>query len=99
MPSVNAKQVLGTEETPFVDGQKLARFIIEQRLPLAELTIDLTGVAPENLAETFVNAMLHALEEASYEVRGATQIQWVTEDEADARVLADLVDFYVDDLT
>jgi hypothetical protein len=100
MPSVNAKEVLGAGETPIIDGQRLAQHIIEQRLALPDLSIDLTGIAPEDLAgESFINAMLHALEEAGYSIRGATQIQWVTDDEAEAKRLVEAVDSYVDDMT
>lgn len=98
MPSpLNAKAVLGAEEFPTGDGVRLATHIIEEKIPVDDLVIDVRELAPEDLVSSFVNALFHRLEEHGVQRATFKSVRWVTKFDRERERLDILVSLYVED--
>jgi hypothetical protein len=89
--SLDAKTIIGTETSPAADGARLAHHILRQRIPLS-------GLAPEVLVSTFVNAFLHELEAGGVDISEAEGIAWQAKFESEANRLRELISYYVQDV-
>lgn len=96
MATVDVKSIVKKETTPTEDGQRLAEHILTAKVGLEKLTLDVSGLAPEDLVSSFVNAFLHALENANVDVRSALKISWKTRFKSEAQRLDQLVRLYVE---
>lgn len=98
MPSpLNAKAVLGAEEFPTGDGIRLATYIIEHKIVVEDLVIDVRELAPEDLVSSFVNALFHRLEENGVLRATFSTIRWITKFDRERERLDILVSLYVED--
>jgi hypothetical protein len=95
--TIDAKKIVGKEVDPTTDGRSLAAYIVKNHVDLDGLTIDVRSLAPEDLVSSFVNALLHDLELARYQVRAATSITWKAKFPSEASRLSQLVSYYVAD--
>ncbi len=97
MKIVNVKSVLGQEQTPSNDGYRLAEHLLSERMSLANVILDVTDLAPEDLVSSFVNAFLFRLQQANVDVARAPGISWRTRFPSEAERLSELVRLYIED--
>ncbi len=97
MTTLNAKTIVGTEIDPGSDGVNVGKYLLAQKIPLQDLAIDVTDLAPEDLVSNFVNGILHELETANLNVADAQRITWKAKFPSEAQRLAEIVRLYVED--
>ena len=94
---IDVKKIVGDEVTPEKDGAKLAAYLVSKKIPLSGLVLDVSTLAPEDLVSSFVNSILHALEQAGVKIEPLRDLQWVAKFESEAARLKRLVTFYLED--
>lgn len=94
---LDVKAVIKKERTPSIDGEALGSYVIEQKLKLRGLVLDVSNLAPEDLVSSFVNSFLNFLEQRDVNIEQARSIVWHAQFRSESDRLRDLVNLYIED--
>lgn len=92
---IDAKAVVGEETAPHLDGEKLARYLLQNAIAEKVSVIDVRGLAAADIVSSFVNSLLNTLEVARVDVKRYRDVRWESQFESEASMLRELTNLYI----
>jgi hypothetical protein len=93
---LDAKQIIGVERTPTLDGERLGRHLLKLKVngDRSGVQIDVRDLAPEDIVSSFVNAFLHTLQQSGWSDAELKKIRWVAQYDTERDRLKELAKLY-----
>lgn len=82
--------------SPYQDGQTLAAYLVNHGLADVVTEIDVRQLSASLLTSTFVNSLLHALQQAGCSVGRYRALCWISQYPSEETAMREYVELYLD---